>query len=431
MENQHQLSFQHPSNSQERKNSFHHSRSRSRSINSPSHSHSNSHSRSRHSSRSPQFHDINNVHSLEKTNVPPLPKGPALDFLIFLSKDLERSLTEKEILSKISNKIGGVSMEFDYQFIIPEYNGYLLKIKGNNIKKKRDSAQQLLEFIVFHDLDKPKIGSSRIEIVIMIPNGLVSMVIGTRGKQISNLIKDSGANIVINQPIYKMTYRTVTIAGRPANVSNAIMAIQQIMEDRYNEVSKIEFESRPLNVKTTLTIVKLIFERRIIDYLTNNKKQINIIDVLQNQYNVTLKILQDRKNRQLDYKDYICSFQGTIENVQGAIIEVTRRIKNEIRTVFNGEKSYSLRVLINKVLVTKLIGAEGCMIKEIANFSKGASIKIMSNKHDEKKSTCHEIPVCIGGSFSSVQDATCIIIEQIECFKNGGPVSINILHYIS
>ena len=110
MENQHQLSFQHPSNSQERKNSFHHSRSRSRSINSPSHSHSNSHSRSRHSSRSPQFHDINNVHSLEKTNVPPLPKGPALDFLIFLSKDLERSLTEKEILSKISNKIGGVSM---------------------------------------------------------------------------------------------------------------------------------------------------------------------------------------------------------------------------------------------------------------------------------------------------------------------------------
>ena len=70
-------------------------------------------------------------------------------------------------------------------------------------------------------------------------------------------------------------------------------------------------------------------------------------------------------------------------------------------------------MLINKVFVTKLIGAGGCMIQEIANFSKGASIKIMSNKHDEKKSTCHDIPVCIGGSFCSVQDATCIIIEQI------------------
>ena len=76
----------------------------------------------------------------------------------------------------------------------------------------------------------------------MIPNGLVSMVIGTRGKQISTLIKESRANIVINQPIYKMTFRTVSISGRPANIADAIMNIQQIMEDRYNEVSKIEFE---------------------------------------------------------------------------------------------------------------------------------------------------------------------------------------------
>ena len=63
----------------------------------------------------------------------------------------------------------------------------------------------------------------------MIPNGLVSMVIGTRGKQISNLINESKASIVINQPIFKMTYRTVSISGKPLNVSNAIMNIQKII----------------------------------------------------------------------------------------------------------------------------------------------------------------------------------------------------------
>jgi len=39
-----------------------------------------------------------------------------------------------------------------------------------------------------------------------------------------------------------------------------------------------------------------------------------------------------------------------------------------------------------------------------------------------KKNNFHDIPLCIAGGFYSVQDATCIIIEQMECFKNGGPV---------
>ena len=391
--------------------------------NTPSKSRSHSHSRSPSHNSQESFQDPNED-QIARSNKPSQ-KGPALDFLIFLSKNLEVCLTQKNLLQKISNQIGDITMEFDYNFRIPEYGGCLLKIKGENIKKKRDATQDLLEFIVSNNLDQP-VNSTRkfekIEIVIMIPNGLVSMVIGTRGKQISTLIKESRANIVINQPIYKMTFRTVSISGRPANIADAIMNIQQIMEDRYNEVSKIEFECKPLNVKTTQTNVKLIVDRKIADGLTS-KKQPNMIDILQDEYSVALKIYQDRKNRQLDHKDYICSFQGTIEHVQAAILEVTRKIKNDIRTIFDGKKSYTIRMLINKVFVTKLIGAGGCMIQEIANFSKGASIKIMSNKHDEKKSTCHDIPVCIGGSFCSVQDATCIIIEQMECFKNGGPVS--------
>jgi polyribonucleotide nucleotidyltransferase len=66
----------------------------------------------------------------------------------------------------------------------------------------------------------------------MIPNGLVSMVIGTKGKQILSINKDTRATIVINQPIYKMTYRTVSISGRQSNVSDAIMSIQNIMKER-------------------------------------------------------------------------------------------------------------------------------------------------------------------------------------------------------
>ena len=403
--------------------------SQSNSPNSQSHSHSPSHSNQSYSKeRSKNSYS----HSEEKPKSPneqQFKEKPALDFLIFLAIPLKDRLIQENILSKISNQIGEVSMEFDTTFVIPDFNGCLLKIKGPNLKKKRDATQQLLEFILSNDLDQPsdineKNSSSKyskIEIVIMIPNGLVSMVIGTKGKQILSINKETRATIVINQPIYKMTYRTVSISGRPSNVSDAIMNIQNIMEERYNEVSKIEFECKPLNIRTSQTNVKLVVNYNVIDTLTS-KRHTNMYDFLQKEFNVNMKIYEDHKNKQLDHKDYICSLQGTIENVQEAIIAITRKIKDDIRTVFDGKKSYTLKMLINKVFVTKLIGAGGCMIQEIANFSKGASIKIMSNKHDEKKSSCHDIPVCIAGGFSSVQDAVCIIIEQMECFKSGGPI---------
>jgi hypothetical protein len=363
-------------------------------------------------------------------------KQPKLDFLIFISTKIKDSLLENKILDSIISQIGGISMDFDLNFKIPEYNGCLLKIKSDDIRKKRDATQHLLEFIVKHNLDhnpnEPQKKGEKIAIIIMIPNGLVSMIIGTRGKQISNLIEESQASIVINQPIYKMTYRTVTISGYPEGIAKGIMLIQQIMEERYNEVNTIEFECPPLNVMTTQTNVKIVLPDYVINSLLAKRHgNGSFVNLLKDKFDVTTKVYLEYKNRQLDKKDVVCSFKGTINHVQDAIMELSHKIKSDIRSTYDGKESYQLKILINKVFVTKLIGAGGCMIQEIANFAKGASIKIMSNKNDEKKNNFHDIPLCIAGGFYSVQDATCIIIEQMECFKNGGPVSKLYFYYIN
>jgi hypothetical protein len=133
-----------------------------------------------------------------------------------------------------------------------------LHVKGEDIRKKKDGLLQLLEYIVKNNLETDEDGKKRsdsISIFILVPNGLVSMIIGTKGRQISNLIKETRANIVVNQPIYKMMHRTVSICGKPMHVTNAITRIQEIMEERYNEVSKVEMECKPLNVTTTQTHV--------------------------------------------------------------------------------------------------------------------------------------------------------------------------------
>jgi len=51
------------------------------------------------------------------------------------------------------------------------------------------------------------------DILILVPNGLVSIIIGSRGKNIKNLIDSSKASIVVNQPVYKMLHRTISISG--------------------------------------------------------------------------------------------------------------------------------------------------------------------------------------------------------------------------
>jgi len=51
------------------------------------------------------------------------------------------------------------------------------------------------------------------DILILVPNGLVSIIIGSRGKNIKNLIDSSKASIIVNQPVYKMLHRTISISG--------------------------------------------------------------------------------------------------------------------------------------------------------------------------------------------------------------------------
>jgi len=60
------------------------------------------------------------------------------------------------------------------------------------------------------------------------------------------------------------------------------------------------------------------------------------------------------------------------------------------------------------------------MIQEIANCSGGATIKILADKKDYRSN--EDTIITVGGSTSSMIEATCRVIEQIECFKNGGPV---------
>lgn len=61
--------------------------------------------------------------------------------------------------------------------------------------------------------------------MILIPEGMVALVIGGKGRQIKAFMDDSGADIVVNQPVLGMTQRSVSIRGSPKHVTQAIHKI--------------------------------------------------------------------------------------------------------------------------------------------------------------------------------------------------------------
>lgn len=58
------------------------------------------------------------------------------------------------------------------------------------------------------------------------------------------------------------------------------------------------------------------------------------------------------------------------------------------------------------------------MIRDIIERSGGATIKILSDRTEKDK----ECIISINGTKENKIDAICFIMEQIECFKNGGPI---------
>ena len=125
-----------------------------------------------------------------------------------------------------------------------------------------------------------------------------------------------------------MTYRTVTISGYPEGIANGVMLIQRIMEDRYNEVDNIEFESPPLNVMTTQTNVKIVLPDYIVDNICSKRHGTPFIEIIKNKYNISTKLGKEPKNRHLDKNDLVDdSHPKTVEILEFADSSVNLAVR--------------------------------------------------------------------------------------------------------
>ena len=199
-----------------------------------------------------------------------------------------------------------VKISFDSNFVVPDMEGIVLILEGLDINKKKDAVKMILDHIENlrrKEIEEDHLKQDELKGLILVPNGLVSIIIGTRGKQINYLIKNSGANIIVNQPIFKMLYRTITIVGKNSKISNAILMIYKIMEDRYYEVEHVEVESKPLDLRSTKTSAKFIFNQSCIDFLLERNSK--FLKIMEKDYNINIKFYQEKNNKLISRNEHI------------------------------------------------------------------------------------------------------------------------------
>ena len=171
------------------------------------------------------------------------------------------------ILEEIKKETDIELLAFDPKLKIPDLKGSILKIFDKDMKYKTKALQRVLEELLKLKKSRSKRyenESSRdkkeneIATINLVPEGLVSLLIGTKGKQIGSIMTDSRTDIVVIQPINKMAYRCVKIEGQVPNLLIAYENINKTLEDRSCHVDEIEKIPKPVELaKMTVSFLFL------------------------------------------------------------------------------------------------------------------------------------------------------------------------------
>lgn len=108
---------------------------------------------------------------------------------------------------------------------------------------------------------------------------------------------------------------------------------------------------------------------------------------------------------------------GTLADIEHAIKELIDRLVSYYESS-GGFENESLALLVPFTYVTKIIGAGGCLIKELVTKT-GAQIKVCSSKDSAYTS---EIVITIDGDNDVKLKGARAILEKVELFRNGGPI---------
>lgn len=131
---------------------------------------------------------------------------------------------------------------------------------------------------------------------------------------------------------------------------------------------KIKIESiRKEDIKLT---AKLIVDTDACGFIIGRHG--NFTKYLEHNLGIYMRCDKDDNNRILKSYQSICAMKGTLKDIQKGIKEICKRLDEYYRSINKDFSRFPFNIVIPANYVTKIIGAGGCMIKDIAQNANGA-----------------------------------------------------------
>ena len=105
---------------------------------------------------------------------------------------------------------------------------------------------QKIERVEMYLKSKEKKQQVDIELMTFVPEGLVAVTIGHKGRLIQRIKEETGVAVIINQRVRGMTYRSTYAIGSPDKLSKACAIMYNTMEEQaylIKDWDKIKTES--------------------------------------------------------------------------------------------------------------------------------------------------------------------------------------------
>lgn len=218
------------------------------------------------------------------------------------------------------------------------------------MEKKYQCAKALLGE-VYQSFKRSK--KEAFSVIVFVPEGMVSLLIGAKGHQINKIMKESHTTIVVNQPISRMTYRTAKIQGYHSDVAKACRIIYEMLEEKSAIAYSIEKEPSQLDYTKSKIKSKFIFTDHLATFLDKRKKK--LLQRVEEETRCSLRFESEKENRLLRKEESVCVLNGRLEDVQAMVVMLIN-VAHDFLAEEKRNIDYTLKMLIPANYVTKLIG---------------------------------------------------------------------------
>ena len=200
-------------------------------------------------------------------------------------------------MDEVINQSGIRTISMDTKIQVPEVPGQTMVIESDHLADRELALKLILSNIErIEKLFKGKNFKGQIELMTFIPEGLVAVAIGHKGRLIQKIREETDISVVINQRVRGMTYRSTYAEGTPKMLAKAYSIIYNTLEEQaylIKDWDKIKTES--ISKEDIKLTAKFIVDTDACGFIIGRNG--NFTKYLESNLNIYMRCDKDDNNR--------------------------------------------------------------------------------------------------------------------------------------